>query len=68
VSGLEELHLNLDDSLILDLLSNSSFMGMDEEGLPTPATVGEGRTYHIPSSLMVAPASAVKKFLEIANN
>ncbi len=31
--------------------------------LPTPATVGEGGTYHIPGSLMVAPASAVKKIL-----
>jgi hypothetical protein len=49
VSRLEELHLSADDRLILDLLSNSAFMGTDEEGLPTPATMGEGGTYHIPA-------------------
>ncbi len=63
VSRREELHLNPDDNLVLDLLSNSSFMGTDEEGLPTPAMVGEGGTYHIPGSLLVAPASAVTKIL-----
>ncbi len=63
VSRLEELHFSADDRFILDLLSNSAFMGTDEEGLPTPATMGEGGTYHIPGSLMVAPASAVKKIL-----
>jgi hypothetical protein len=47
----------------LDLLSNSSFMGTDEEGLPTPATVGEGGTYHVPGSLIVAPAPEIKNIL-----
>ncbi len=63
VSGLEELRLNKDDSLVLDLLSNSSFMGTDEEGLPTPATAGEGGTYHIPGSLVTSPGPAIKKIL-----
>jgi hypothetical protein len=63
VSGLEELRLNKDNSLILDLLSNSSFKGTDEEGLPTPATAGEGGTYHIPGSLVASPGPAIKKIL-----
>jgi hypothetical protein len=67
VTGLEELRLNKDDSLILDLLSNSSFMGTDEEGLPTPAIAGEGDTYHIPGSLVTSPGPAIKKILANCN-
>ncbi len=66
VAGLEELRPNKDDTVILDLLSNSSFMGTDEEGLPTPATAGEGGTYHIPGSLVTSPGPAIKKILPTA--
>ncbi len=67
VAGLEELRPNKDDTVILDLLSNSSFMGTDEEGLPTPATAGEGGTYHIPGSLVTSPGPAIKKILANCN-
>jgi hypothetical protein len=62
-SRLQELQPNADDRLVLDLLSNSAFMGMDVEGVPTPATMGEDGTYYIPGSLTVAPAPAIKKIL-----
>jgi hypothetical protein len=55
------------DTVILDLLSNSSFMGTDEEGLPTPATTGEGGTYHIPGSLVTSSGPAIKKILANCN-
>jgi hypothetical protein len=66
-SRLKELGLNGDDRLVLDLLSNSAFMGTDGEGLPLPATAGEDGTYHIPGSLMVACAATVKKVLGNCN-
>ncbi len=56
-----ELKINKDDKVVLDLLSNSTFMGTDVEGLPSPAFAGEDGTYHIPGSLSAAPAQAVKK-------
>ncbi len=67
VSGLEELRPNKDDVVVLDLLSNSAFMGTDEDGLPTPAISGEGGTYHIPGSLVTAPGPAIKKILANCN-
>jgi hypothetical protein len=67
VSGLEELRPNKDDAVVLDLLSNSSFMGTDEDGLPTPAIPGEGGTYHITGSLVTAPGPAIKKILANCN-
>jgi hypothetical protein len=48
---------------VLDLLSNSAFMGTDADGLPSPAFAGEDGTYHIPGSLSAAPPQAVKKIL-----
>jgi hypothetical protein len=42
---------------------DASFMGTDAEGLPSPAFNGEDGTYHIPGSLSVPPAPAVKKIL-----
>jgi hypothetical protein len=60
---LEEIRLTPDDSLVLDLLSNSTFMGTDVDGLPTASVQGEGGTYHIPGSLTVAPVPITKKIL-----
>jgi hypothetical protein len=60
---LEEILLTPEDSLVLDLLSNSTFMGTDVDGLPTASVQGEGGTYHIPGSLTVAPVPVTKNIL-----
>jgi hypothetical protein len=65
-SRLEDIHPSSDDKLVLDLLSNSTFMGTDADGLPMTRIQGEDCTYHIPGSRTVAPASATKKSLLIA--
>jgi hypothetical protein len=62
-SRLEEIRPTPDDRLVLDLLSNSIFMGTDVDGLPTASVQGEGGTYHIPGSLTVAPVPVTKKIL-----
>ncbi len=59
---LAELNLNKDDTVVLDLLSNSVFMGTDPSGLPTEALRAEDGSYHIVASLAIAPASVTKKF------
>jgi hypothetical protein len=64
---LEEIRLTPDDSLVLDLLSNSTFMGTDGDGLPTASVQGEGGTYHITGSLTVAPVPVTKKILANCN-
>jgi hypothetical protein len=62
-SRIVDLSVNADDRIVIDLLSNSAFMGTDAEGLPSPAFAGEDGTYHIPGSLSVAPPQAIKKIL-----
>jgi hypothetical protein len=52
------------DTVILDLLSNSSFMGTDEDGMPIPVmTMGDG-FYHVPGSLIPTPISIIRKTLQ----
>jgi hypothetical protein len=60
-SRLDGLSINGDDKVVLDLLSNSAFMGTDADGLPSPAFAGEDGTYHIPGSLSAALPQAIKK-------
>ncbi len=60
---LAELKLTKEDTVVLDLLSNSVFMGTDQIGLPTEALRAEDGIYHIVGSLAVAPASVTKKIL-----
>jgi hypothetical protein len=52
------------DTVILDLLSNSSFMGTNEDGMPIPMmTMGDGN-YHVPGSLIPTPLSIIRKTLQ----
>ncbi len=60
---LRNLKLNSRDTVVLDLLSNSAFMGSDTYGLPTEAVRAEDGRYHIIGSLSVAPISCAKKAL-----
>jgi hypothetical protein len=50
--------------LILDLLSNTAFMGTNEDGLPSPSFPGEDGTHYIPGLLT---AAAIKKLLAYSN-
>ncbi len=64
---LECQSLNNSDTVVLDLLSTTAYMGTDVNGLPLPVErAGDGR-YHIPGSLTTAPPTILKKVLEICN-
>jgi hypothetical protein len=60
---LQTLNLNSRDTVVLDLLSNSAFMGTDSNGLPTETVKMTDGGYHVIGSLTVAPISCVKKIL-----
>jgi hypothetical protein len=60
---LRKLKLNSRDTVVLDLLSNSAFIGSDTYGLPTKAVRAEDGSYHIIGGLSVAPISCAKKTL-----
>jgi hypothetical protein len=61
---LESLKLGPDDRVVLDLLSNSAYMGTDSDGLPTPSHREGDGSYHILGSLTTAPPTNLKKALE----
>jgi hypothetical protein len=63
VVELQKLNLNSKDTVVLDLLSNSAFMGTDSSGLPTETVKMTDGGYHVIGSLSVAPISCVKKIL-----
>jgi hypothetical protein len=63
VVELQKLNLNSRDTVVLDLLSNSAFMGTDSNGLPTETVKMTDGGYHVIGSLTVAPISCVKKTL-----
>ncbi len=58
------LELGPDDNLILDLLSNSAYMGTDDNRLPTPVLRAGDGSYHIQGFLTTAPPTTLKKLLE----
>ncbi len=62
-SRLRSLKLEKSDTVILDLLSNTTFMGTDGDGLPSEASRAEDGRYHVIGSLTVAPSSFIKKVL-----
>jgi hypothetical protein len=52
------------DTVILDLLSNGSFMGTTDDGTPSPVVpMADGR-YHVPGSLVPTPMSIARKALQ----
>jgi hypothetical protein len=58
---LTELKPGNRDTVILDLLSNSSFMGTNEDSIPLwMMTMGDG-SYHVPGSLIPTPMSIIRK-------
>jgi hypothetical protein len=60
---LAELNLNKKDTVVLDLLSNVVFIGMDNERLPSEALRAADGSYHVVESLTVAPPLLTKEVL-----
>ncbi len=44
---IDRLELNGSDTVVLDLLSNTAYMGTDKEGLPLPAFRAGDGSYHV---------------------
>ncbi len=54
------------NTVVMDLLSNVTFLGPGEDGLPSPTFhVGEGR-FHVPSSLSTTLPTSVRKLWKFA--
>jgi hypothetical protein len=60
---LKRLYLGKQDTVMVDLLSNTAFMGTDATGLPSEAINAKAGRYHITGSLTVAPTTLMKKIL-----
>jgi hypothetical protein len=58
---LEKLDLTGSDTVVIDPMSNSAYLGTDEDGLPIPAEKSdEDGRYHLLGDLQLAPPSAFK--------
>jgi hypothetical protein len=62
---LEKLNLTEFDTVVIDPMSNSAYLGTDEDGLPIPAEKSdEDGRYHLYGDLQLAPPSAFKNALK----
>jgi hypothetical protein len=62
---LEKLNLTEIDTVVIDPMSNSAFLGTDEDGLPIPAEKSdEDGRYHLYGDLQLAPPSAFKNCMK----
>jgi hypothetical protein len=63
---LQKLKLTEIDTVVIDSMSNTAFLGTDEDGLPIPAekSVADGR-YHLTGDLQLAPPSAFKSTMKL---
>jgi hypothetical protein len=62
---LEKLNLTEFDTVIIDPMSNSAFLGTDEDGLPIPAEKSEeDGQYHLNGDLQLAPPPAFRSCLK----
>ncbi len=60
---LKKLNLRDRDTVVLDLISNVSYMGTTDDGLPTPAFQAGDGSYHVSSSLTTAPPTTIERAL-----
>jgi hypothetical protein len=60
---LHQINLGSRDTVVLDIQSNSAFMGTDSCGLPNEAIQAEDGSYHNIGSLTLAPILCTKKVL-----
>jgi hypothetical protein len=63
---LKKLNLTEIDTVIIDSMSNTAYLGTDEDGLPIPAekSIEDGR-YHLNGDLQLAPPSAFKSTMKL---
>jgi hypothetical protein len=64
---LKKLNLTEIDTVVIDSMSNTAYLGTDEDGLPIPAekSVKDGR-YHLNGDLQLAPPpSAFKSTMKL---
>jgi hypothetical protein len=64
---IDRLELNGSDTVVLDLLSNTAYMGTDEDGLPLPAFRAGDSSYHIAGTLTTTPPTTMKKTLDMCS-
>jgi hypothetical protein len=63
-SSLTALKLSESDTVILDLCSNSAYMGTDQNGLPAAAVRTIDGKYHLPGDLQTAPRQVFCRILK----
>jgi hypothetical protein len=65
---LKKLSLTEIDTVVIDSMSNSAFLGTDDDGLPIPAEKSEedGR-YHLSGDIQLAPPSAFKNTITLVD-
>ena len=63
LAAIEELNLQKGDFVYLDILSNASFMGTNEDGLQVPPVKDGQKRWHVTGSLVVCPKPRIKKIL-----
>ncbi len=62
---LEKLNLTEIDTVVIDPMSNSAYLGTDEDGLPIPVDKSdEDGRYHLLGNLQLAPPSAFKNCMK----
>jgi hypothetical protein len=62
---IDALELSSTDTVVLDLLSNTAYMGTDDEGLPLPAFRSGDGSYHVAGMLTTAPPTTLKRTLDL---
>ncbi len=63
---LKKLNLTEIDTVIIDSMSNTAFLGTDEDGLPIPEEKSEeDGWYHLSGDLQLAPPSAFKSTMKL---
>ncbi len=63
---LKKLNLTEIDTVVIDSMSNTAYLGTDEDGLPIPAEKSvEDGWYHLNGDLQLAPHSAFKSTMKL---
>ena len=63
LAAIEQVNLKKGDFLYMDLLSNVSFMGTNEDGLQVPPVKDGSKRWHVTGSLVACPKPRMKKVL-----
>ena len=65
LATITEMNLQKGDFVYLDLLSNASFMGTNENGLQVPPIKDSQKNWHVTGSLVACPKPQIKKILTL---